>query len=317
MRIVFMGTPDFSATILEELAFHHEVVCAYTRPDAVRGRGKRLVGSPVRLMAEKLGIPVRTPRTLRDADVQAELAKLNPDVLVVAAYGLILPREVLDMAPCGSLNVHASLLPRWRGAAPVERAILEGDEETGVCIMRMEEGLDTGPYCVYRTAFIASKNATDLTDELANLGAHALLTALNHLENNACVWIEQDDESAVYARKIEKGELDLDPSGPAVIEARKVQASSAGHPSRCVIGSRGVTVESARLLRPEELPGEGALPAGFVRFAAKRLFLGCADGALEVFRLKPDGKQSMDAASFAAGVQNIKSQTVKWESVHA
>ncbi len=317
MRIVFMGTPEFSATILEELAFHHEVVCAYTRPDAVRGRGKKLVGSPVRNMAEQLGIAVRTPLSLRDAEVQSELLALKPDVICVAAYGLILPPEVLAAAPFGCLNVHASLLPRWRGAAPVERAILSGDEETGVCIMRMEQGLDTGPYCVYRTAFIARKTAEDLTDELANLGAHALLTALNHLENNACVWIEQDDDAAVYAHKIEKGELDLDPSGSTVLEARKVQASSAAHPSRCVVAGRGVSVEVAHPVFDEELLASFGNAQGAVRFVSKRLYLGCADGALEVLRLKPDGKQSMDASAFASGVQHIKSGTVTWESIHA
>ena len=144
MRVVFMGTPAFAATILDDLAEQHDVAAVYTRPDAVRGRGKRLEPSPVKAAAERRGLRVLTPRTLRDEAAQRELASFAPDVICVAAYGAILPKEVLDIPRFGCLNVHASLLPRWRGAAPIERAILAGDEEAGVCIMRMEVGLDTG-----------------------------------------------------------------------------------------------------------------------------------------------------------------------------
>ena len=192
MRVVFMGTPKFAAAILEDLAQQHEVVAVYTRPDAVRGRGKRLEPSAVKAAAERLGLSVRTPRTLRDEAVQRELAALAPDVVCVAAYGAILPKAVLDLPRHGCLNVHASLLPRWRGAAPIERAILAGDEETGVCVMRMEEGLDTGAYCVCRTTSVAGKSAADLTEELADLGSHALLTALVRVERGVDAWTEQD-----------------------------------------------------------------------------------------------------------------------------
>ena len=178
MRVVYMGTPDFSATILEELAAHHEVTAVYTRPDAVRGRGKKLVPSPVKELAERLGLPVLTPRTLRDEAVQAELASFEPEAICVAAYGALLPREVLELPPHGCLNVHGSLLPRWRGAAPIERAILAGDPETGVSIMEMEEGLDTGPYCVQRSIPIAGLRSPVLSDVRAVLGVRALLTAL-------------------------------------------------------------------------------------------------------------------------------------------
>lgn len=169
MRVVFMGTPRFAAEILDELAEFHEIAAVYTRPDAVRGRGKALVPSPVKEVAERRGLPVRTPRTLRDAAVLSELAAFAPDVICVAAYGAILPKEVLDLPPFGCLNVHGSLLPRWRGAAPIERAILAGDEEIGVCIMAMEEGLDTGDYCVCRSLPAGSRTAAELTEELAAL----------------------------------------------------------------------------------------------------------------------------------------------------
>ena len=201
MRIVFMGTPDFAASVLSELASQHEVVAVYTRPDAVRGRGKQLVPSPVKVEACERGIPVFTPKTLRDADEQQALAALEPDVICVAAYGMLLPAEVLSTPEHGCLNVHASLLPRWRGAAPIERAILSGDEETGVCIMRMEEGLDTGDYCVCRSLEVGDKDVALLTDLLADLGAHALLTALTQLEAGCIRWTRQDEEHVTYAEK--------------------------------------------------------------------------------------------------------------------
>lgn len=318
MRVVFMGTPEFAATILEDLVQQHDVVAVYTRPDAVRGRGKRLEPSPVKAVAERHGLTVLTPRTLRDEEAQRELAAFEPDVVCVAAYGAILPKAVLDIPRFGCLNVHASLLPRWRGAAPVERAILAGDEEAGVCIMRMEEGLDTGAYCVCRTAPIERKSSETLTDELANLGSHALLTALVHVERGAADWTEQDEDEVTYASKIEKRELDLSPDDDAAVAAHKVQASSAAHPSRAIVAGRAVTLLEAReaddAVARELAAG---LRTGGVLFAAKRLFLGVADGAVEALELKPDGKQAMDARSFAAGIQGIKNGGLTWEEPHA
>lgn len=313
-----MGTPDFAATILEDLSQQHEVVVTYTRPDAVRGRGRQLSASAVKRMAERLGLPVRTPRTLRDEGVQRELAALAPDVVCVAAYGAILPKAVLDIPRFGCLNVHASLLPRWRGAAPVERAILAGDTEAGVCVMRMEEGLDTGAFCVCRTAHIEDKGVVELTDELANLGSHALLTALVLVQRGAIDWTEQDSEQATYASKIEKGELFLRPDDTAQQAARKVRASRATHPARAMIAGRPVTV--TELCTAEGLPG-GAhaadAAAGRVRYEGHRLFLGVKDGYVEVLALKPDGKQAMDARSFAVGIQHIKEGFITWGAVHA
>lgn len=317
MRVVFMGTPDFAATILEDLAQQHDVVAVYTRPDAVRGRGKRLVPSPVKEVALRLGLPVLTPRTLRDEAVQRELAAFVPDVICVAAYGAILPKSVIDLPRYGCLNVHASLLPRWRGAAPIERAILAGDDETGVCIMRMEEGLDTGAYCVCRTAHVEHKSVTELTDELANLGSHALLTALVRISCGAADWTEQDGERVVYASKIERGELDLRPDDQALSAVRKVRAASPAHPARARIADRSVTVTGARIVddASADTLADGIKP-GMVRFAGKRLLLGVADGSIEVLSLKPDGKQDMDARAFAAGVRDIKNDTLTWDAAH-
>lgn len=316
MRVVFMGTPKLAADILVEIAQQHEVVCVYTRPDAVRGRGAKLEPSPVKAAAERLGIPVRTATSLRDAEEQAHLAELAPDAICVAAYGCILPREVLEIPRYGCLNVHASLLPRWRGAAPIERAILAGDEQTGVCIMRMEEGLDTGPYCVRRETEVEGKSAAELTDELANLGARALLTGLSVVEQGGAEWTFQDDAAATYAEKLAKDELYPDPAEPAAAMVRKVLASSEAHPARAVIAGRSATVERVALPDDERAAALcDGLEQGAVRFAAKRLFLGTGDGAVEVLSLKPDGRKSMDARAFAAGVQGIKAGGCTWGRV--
>lgn len=313
MRVVFMGTPKLAADILVEIAQQHEVVCVYTRPDAVRGRGAKLEPSLVKAAAERLGIPVRTATSLRDAEEQAHLAELAPDAICVAAYGCILPREVLEIPRYGCLNVHASLLPRWRGAAPIERAILAGDEQTGVCIMRMEEGLDTGPYCVRRATEVEGKSAAELTDELANLGARALLTGLSVVEQGGAEWTFQDDAAATYAEKLAKDELYPDPAEPAAAMVRKVLASSEAHPARAVIAGRSATVERVALPDDERAAALcDGLEQGAVRFAAKRLFLGTGDGAVEVLSLKPDGRKSMDARAFAAGVQGIKAGGCTW-----
>lgn len=316
MRVVFLGTPKLASDILVEIAQQHEVVCVYTRPDAVRGRGAKLEPSPVKAAAERLGIPVRTATSLRDAEEQAHLAELAPDAICVAAYGCILPREVLEIPRYGCLNVHASLLPRWRGAAPIERAILAGDEQTGVCIMRMEEGLDTGPYCVRRATEVEGKSAAELTDELANLGARALLTGLSVVEQGGAEWTFQDDAAATYAEKLAKDELYPDPAEPAAAMVRKVLASSEAHPARAVIAGRSATVERVALPDDERAAALcDGLEQGAVRFAAKRLFLGTGDGAVEVLSLKPDGKKSMDARAFAAGVQGIKAGGCTWGRV--
>lgn len=317
MRVVFMGTPDFAASILIELKEQHDVVAVYTRADAVRGRGKKLVPSPVKEVALGANIPVFEPRTFRDEAEVERLRALDPDVICVAAYGMILPQAVLDIPKHGCLNVHASLLPKYRGAAPIERAILNGDDEAGVCIMRMEAGLDTGDYCICRSCQIAGMNAERLTGELADKGAYALLSALYDVEHGVQRWVKQAEEDATWAPKIEKGELNLNPAIECVENLRHVQASGVQHPSKCSIAGKGVTVLSAVALSQDDSCFEAAsgLAQGKVLFAQKRLFLGCADGVFEILEIKPDGKKEMDARSFAAGVQNIKSGEIEWETL--
>ncbi|HET9458365.1 MAG TPA: methionyl-tRNA formyltransferase [Sphingomicrobium sp.] len=221
MRIVFMGSPDFAVPSLDALAgAGHEIACAYTQPPRPAGRGKAEHKTAVHRRAEELGIEVRCPRSLKDAVEQARFAALDADLAVVAAYGLILPKAVLDAPKAGCINVHASLLPRWRGAAPIQRAILAGDEVTGVTIMRMEEGLDTGPMLLKRQTAIDSKTAGQLTEELARLGADALVEWLA----NPSAPVAQPDEGVTYAPKISKAEARLDWAQSAEQVERQVRA---------------------------------------------------------------------------------------------
>ena len=298
MRVVFMGTPAFALPTLEALAASTaiELAAVYTRPDAASGRGKALRPTPVRQRAEQLGLAVCTPRTLRDASVQAGLAALEPDAIVVAAYGCILPPEVLALPRLGCLNVHGSLLPRWRGAAPVQRAILAGDELAGVCVMQMEEGLDTGAYHVAGTVPAAGKTAVELSAQLAQLGAQGMLEALPLIDADEYEWHEQDESLATYAAKVRKDEVLLDPGFGADDAMRRVRASSASAPARCMVCGRGVAVLAA-------VPAEDALAPGEVALGKKRIALGCADGAIELAAVKPDGKREMPASAWVAGLQ--------------
>lgn len=313
MRVVFMGTPAFAASVLRDLASsRHEVVGVFTRPDAVRGRGKRLVASPVKEAALELGVPVVERASLRSDDAYDELAAFKPDAVCVAAYGAILPDRVLELPRHGCLNVHASLLPRWRGAAPIERAILAGDALTGIGVMKMEVGLDTGDTTATRTVEVAVKTADELTRELALVGGEALVEVLDALdEGREVVWTPQPEEGVTYAEKLAKGELDVSPALSASEAARRVRASGESHASRCIIAARRVTLLAAHPAGQVS----AVVPPGAVRFASKRLLLGCADGALEVTEVKPDGKKPMAAAAFAAGVQGIKNDTIEWQGI--
>ena len=221
MRIVLMGSPDFAVPSLDALVeAGHEILCVYTQPPRPAGRGKGEQKTAVHKRAEELAIEVPCPRTLRDHDEQARFAALDADLAVVAAYGLILPKPILEAPKGGCINVHASLLPRWRGAAPIQRAILAGDETTGVTIMRMEQGLDTGPMLLKRETLVDRKTAGDLTDELAKLGAKALVEWLDRPTPP----IPQPDEGVTYASKIDKAEARIDWSKAADDVERQVRA---------------------------------------------------------------------------------------------
>ena len=303
MRVVFMGTPQFAVPSLRALSDCHEVVAVCTRPDAVSGRGSKVRPSAVKIAAAERAIRVLEPKTLRDESLRAELKALAPDVIVVAAYGLILPPEVLGIAPLGAVNVHGSLLPRWRGAAPVQRAILAGDEVAGVSIMRMEEGLDTGPYCVQASVSVAGATARELTATLADVGAGQLIAALSSIADGTAAWTTQDESLATYASKVTKDDVAVGPELEAVEASRRIRASMPASPSKIVLAGRGVTLIDAAV-------AEATLPAGGVAMRGG-LLLGVSDGAIMTTRIKPDGKAEMDVSAWARGVRDLESAT--WE----
>lgn len=299
MRVVFMGTPDFAVPTLKKLAASFEVALVLTRPDAVRGRGKRLEPSPVKAAALELGLPVMEAKRMTPEVLDA-LRAAGADVFCVAAYGCILPDEVLTMAPAGCVNVHASLLPRWRGAAPIQRCILAGDATAGVSIMRIGHGVDTGAYCAQASCPVTGKTADELTADLARLGADLLAETLPSIVDGTAVWTEQDEALVTHAAKIEKSELWLDPRTTAGENVRRALASSDAAPARCSVAGRAV-----RVLRAVPVPaGEAAVPApGAFAVRGRRVLLGCADGAFEPTEVKPDGKRAMEASAWAAGLQ--------------
>jgi len=315
-----MGTPEFACTSLKTLidVDDHRVVGVFTRPDAVSGRGRTLRPSPVKALAAENEIPVFTPTTFRDDDTLAALASLAPDVIVVAAYGVLLPDEVLDMPPFGCINVHASILPRWRGAAPIERAILADDPETGVSVMKLARELDAGDYATVRTIPIDDMNATELTASLAELGAEALVDVLQEIADGTVRWTAQDISKVTYAEKIEKAEMLLDPRMSAHVNLLRIRAATDKAPARVGICGRPLAIISAREIdaRSDGQDNLDRLPGNAQAiFEQKRLLLGCADGSvLEVLAVKPDGKQTMTARAFAAGINRALADpaTARW-----
>ncbi len=290
MRIIFMGSPDFAVPTLDALvAAGHEVVAAYTQPPRPAGRGKEERPTAVEARARALGIPVRTPHSLTGAEEQAAFAALGADVAVVAAYGLILPRALLDAPRNGCLNVHGSLLPRWRGAAPVQRAIMAGDEVSGVTIMAMEAGLDTGPMLLKREHAIGFKNAEQVTAELAELGAKMMVEVLG---SAAFDGEPQPDHGVTYAAKILKEEAQIDWARPAVDIVRQVQGL-APYPGAWF----EVEDERIKLLAAELVEAQGA--AGEV--LDRRLTIACGDGAIRPTLLQRAGKAPMDPDDLLRG----------------
>lgn len=301
MRIVFMGTPAFAVPSLKAVAEAYDVALVLTRPDAVRSRGKKLEPSPVKAAAMELGLPVIETTRMTEEVLEA-LREARADVFCVAAYGCILPDEVLNMAPAGCVNVHASLLPRWRGAAPIQRSILAGDAETGVSIMRIGHGVDTGAYCAQASCAVAGKTADGLTAELAELGADLLARVLPEVVAGTVVWTEQDEALVTHAGKIQKRELWLDPAATVLENERCVLASSDAAPARCEVAGKPV-----RVLAAASVQGGATAPAeGSFTCERGRVLLGCADGALEIVEVKPDGKRAMDARSWAAGLREAE-----------
>lgn len=292
MKVVFMGTPDFSVPVLDALVTAgHEIVAVYSQPPRPAGRGKKLRPTPVQARAEELGLLVRHPVSLKGADAQQEFADLGADVAVVVAYGLLLPQVVLDAPKHGCLNIHASLLPRWRGAAPIHRAIMAGDAETGVCIMQMEAGLDTGPVLMRQSTSIGAEETTaQLHDHLSKIGASAIVDALAHLPDLKPE--VQPEDGVTYAQKIDKAEARIDWSKPAIEIDRLIRGLSPFPGAWCELDGQRVKVLGSRLAEGTGQPGS---------VLSDDLIVACGNGAVQLLRLQKAGKSAQDADVFARG----------------
>lgn len=300
LRLIFMGTPDFAVPTLIELAgAGHEIVAVYTRAPKPAGRGMELQDTPVAREAKRLGLPVLTPKTLRTEEAQAEFAAFGADAAVVVAYGLILPKPVLDAVPLGCFNLHASLLPRWRGAAPINRAVMAGDAESGVTVMKMDEGLDTGGMAmVERVPIGPDMTAGELHDRLAAIGGDLMHRALGALERGSLQIVPQPDDGVTYAEKIDKNETRIDWSRPAREVHNHVRGLSPFPGAWFELPGEKVPVR-VKVLRSTLAKGDGT--PGTV--LDDNLTIACGDGAIRILDLQRAGKQPMKANEFLRGTK--------------
>lgn len=295
LRLAFMGSPDFAVPSLAALLeAGHDVACVYSQPPRPAGRGKQERPTPVHAFAAARGLPVRTPRSLKNAEAQAEFAALGLDAAIVVAYGLILPKAVLEAPRLGAFNLHGSLLPRWRGAAPIQRALMAGDRRTGVQVMRMEEGLDTGPVlATAETPIHADDTFGSLHDRLAALGAPLLVETLAALERGEAREVAQASEGVTYAHKITSAETRLDWSRPAREIDCRIRALSPSPGAWFEMGGARVKALMSRLGQGAGAPGETL---------DDNLLVACGDGAVRVLSLQREGRAAMDAEAFLRGV---------------
>ncbi len=301
LRIVFMGTPDFAVpTLAGILAAGHRVPAVYTQPARPAGRGMEPRKSPVQQLAERHGLAVLAPASLRSEEAARAFAAHGADVAVVVAYGLILPPAILAAPAHGCLNLHASALPRWRGAAPIQRAIMAGDMETAATVMRMEAGLDTGPICLSERVKIGTDTtAGELNDALAQIGAQLMVRALGLLERNALVCTPQPDEGVTYASKIDKAETRIDFTRPAAEVHNRVRALSPAPGAWIEVAHEGGPQRIKVLRCAIAAPGTGSAPPGTVLDAA--LTIACGEGAVRVLEVQRAGKRPMPAAELLRG----------------
>jgi methionyl-tRNA formyltransferase len=293
LRLAFMGTPDFSVPVLNGLiAAGHEIACVYSQPARPKGRGLNAEASPVARCAAAHGIAVRTPVGLKPPQAQGEFAALQLDAAVVVAYGLLLPKTILDAPRLGCINLHGSLLPRWRGAAPLQRAIMAGDEATGAMAMRMDEGLDTGPVLLAARCAIGRKTFGELHDELAAAGAHLMVQALAQLEDGTAVETPQSEIGATYAKKILKEEARIDWSKPAAEIDCLIRAMSPAPGAWCEAGGERLKILYAEPVAKNGVPGT---------LLDDALTVACGDGALKLARLQRAGRSAMAAGDFLRG----------------
>lgn len=296
LKIIFAGTPDFATEALKALlSSNHQVIAVYTQPDRPAGRGRKLTFSPVKQLALDHQVPVRQPKTLREESAQASLAALNADLMVVVAYGLLLPQAVLDAPRLGCVNIHASLLPRWRGAAPIQRAIMAGDRESGVTIMQMEAGLDTGPILhTLRCPIHAHDNGGDLHDRLSSLGAQALMEVLPELAAGTVNPEHQDDALANYATKLDKQESRIDWHQSAQQIDRQVRAFNPWPVAQADFKGKVMRIWESRVVEAEV----EAQPGTVVVAGKDGIDVATGEGLLRIRQLQMPGKRAMAAADF-------------------
>jgi len=303
VRLVFAGTPDFAATALKALiADGHTIVGVYSQPDRPAGRGRKLQPSPVKQVALDHEIPVFQPETLKTPEAQKQLADLNPDVMIVAAYGLILPKAVLDIPTHGCLNIHASLLPRWRGAAPIQRAIAAGDDETGITIMQMDEGLDTGAMLLKSlTAIDDSDTGGSLHDRLAELGGNAIIKALELLQKSELTGEPQNDELACYASKLSKTEGHIDWATDATVIERLVRAFNPWPGTYTDLGDQRIRIHEARAL----VTTSDGLPGTVIQRDREGIDIACGNGTLRITRLQLPGSRAQSVNDLINGGKEL------------
>ncbi|WP_369039244.1 methionyl-tRNA formyltransferase [Stenotrophomonas maltophilia] len=304
MRIVFAGTPEFAVSSLRAAARHHEVVAVYTQPDRPAGRGRGLAPSPVKLEAVARGIPVYQPESLKDEAAQQQLRDLQPDLMVVVAYGLILPRAVLTIPTHGCWNVHASLLPRWRGAAPIQRAIQAGDERTGVCLMQMEAGLDTGPVLLHQELPIAAtETGGQLHDRLAELGAQVLSDGLGLLRAGIKpIARPQPEQGVTYAHKLDKAEARLDWALEAGALARTVRAFNPWPIAEAALAGERVRIHGAVAVDVDH----GQAPGTVLAAGREGIDIACGQGALRLRVLQREGGKAITAADYLNARRDLR-----------
>ncbi|WP_286074300.1 methionyl-tRNA formyltransferase [Stenotrophomonas sp. 59] len=304
MRIVFAGTPEFAVSSLRAAARHHEVVAVYTQPDRPAGRGRGLAPSPVKLEAVARGIPVYQPESLKDAAAQQQLRDLQPDLMVVVAYGLILPKAVLAIPTHACWNVHASLLPRWRGAAPIQRAIQAGDAKTGVCLMQMEAGLDTGPVLLHQELPIAATDTGgQLHDKLAELGAQVLSDGLGLLRAGIKpIARPQPEQGVTYAHKLDKAEARLDWAQDAGALARTVRAFNPWPIAEATLAGERVRIHGAVALEADH----GQAPGTVLAAGRDGIDIACGQGALRLRVLQREGGKAITAADYLNARRDLR-----------
>lgn len=303
MKIVFMGTPEFSVTALHKLLQlpAHEIVAVYSQPPRRAGRGKKIVPSPVHQLAESAGIPVETPLSFKQAEDKEKFANYQADLAIVVAYGLILPQAVLDMPRYGCINIHASLLPRWRGAAPIQRAIEAGDRNSGVALMQMAAGLDTGPVLsMTKLPLSDQETGQTLHDKLSQLGADMLPDLLDQIDQQTCQAVPQSEDGVTYAHKLDKSESVIDWSANADVIDRRIRAFTPWPGTQTTFGTEMIKIKAVKPYIETDIaigvPGSLAV-------IDQRLIVSCGNGHLEILQLQRPGKSVVSAGDFLRGYQ--------------